>query len=257
MHRISSSGQGRPDRFRLDQCPRPVCPGRCGTIWNCNLNCNPETDPDRSQHRDRGCEAARQHELLFGLGQYGVDVGLIFRQAGTLGRVGLRLAPGLRLALGVFSVAGRKPALGVGVPHCLPDSPDEVFELTSRDVEPDPPVWVDPHLALVPAETHPMMELPEPGCSMVVLPRARPAAADGDLQFDQSFAGLVDGADPGDGAGIVAEGIWELTMPFILPAALSEDRKRRSSMINCLGGRERPARTCPCPGQLACGGIRE
>jgi hypothetical protein len=28
--------------------------------------------------RDRGREAARQHELLFGLGQYGVDAGLIF-----------------------------------------------------------------------------------------------------------------------------------------------------------------------------------
>ena len=41
----------------------------------------------------------------------------------------------------------------------------------------------------------------------VVLPRARPAAGDGDLQFDKSLAGLVDGADPGDGAGIVAEGI--------------------------------------------------
>jgi hypothetical protein len=33
--------------------------------------------------------------LLSGLGQYGVDAGLIFCQAGTLGRVGLRLAPGL------------------------------------------------------------------------------------------------------------------------------------------------------------------
>jgi tetratricopeptide (TPR) repeat protein len=41
-NRISSSGQGRPDRFRLDQCPWPVCPGRRGTVWNCNLNCNPE-----------------------------------------------------------------------------------------------------------------------------------------------------------------------------------------------------------------------
>jgi hypothetical protein len=40
--RISSSGQGRPDRFRLDQCPWSVCPGRRGTVWNCNLNCNQE-----------------------------------------------------------------------------------------------------------------------------------------------------------------------------------------------------------------------
>ena len=95
--------------------------------------------------RDRGREAARQHELLFGLGQYGVDADLIFCQPGTLGRVGLRLAAGLRLAPGVFAVAGHGSlVLGVGVPHCLPDSPDEVFELTSRDVEPDPPVWVDP-----------------------------------------------------------------------------------------------------------------
>ena len=67
--------------------------------------------------------------LLLGLGQCGVDAGLIFRQAGTPGRVGLRLAPGLRLALGVFSVAGHESlVLGVGVPRCLPDSPDEVLK---------------------------------------------------------------------------------------------------------------------------------
>ncbi len=35
----------------------------------------------------------------------------------------------------------------------------------------------------------------------------------------------VQGSSPG------ASG--ELTMPFILPDALTEDRKRRSSMINC------------------------
>jgi hypothetical protein len=105
----------------------------------------------------------------------------------------LRLAPSLRLTPGVFSVAGHGSlVLGVGIPRCLPDSPCEVFELTSRDVEPDPSVWVDPHLALVPGETHLMMELPEPGVlDRVVLPRARPATADGDLHFDQSFAGLV------------------------------------------------------------------
>jgi len=150
--------------------------------------------------------------LLLGLGQYCVDAGLILCQAGTPGRVGLRLAPGLRLALGVFAVAGHGSlVLGVGVSRCLPDSPGEVLKLTSRDVEPDLSVWVDPHLALVPAETHPVMELPELGVlDRVVLPRARPAAADGDLQFDKSFAGLVDGADPGDRAGIVPEGIREV-----------------------------------------------
>jgi hypothetical protein len=148
--------------------------------------------------------------LLLGLGQYCVDAGLIFCQADTLGRFGLRLAPGLRLALGVFAVAGHGSlVLGVGVPRCLPDSPDEVLKFASRDVEPDPSVWVDPHLALVPAETHPMTELPEPGVlARAVLLQVRPTAADGDLHFDQSFAGLVDGADPGDGAGIVPEGIW-------------------------------------------------
>ena len=78
--------------------------------------------------------------LLPGLGQYRVDAGLIFCQAGTPGRVGLGLALGLRLALGVLAVAGHGSlVLGVGVPCCLPDSPGEVFELTSRDVEPDPP----------------------------------------------------------------------------------------------------------------------
>jgi hypothetical protein len=43
-----------------------------------------------------------------------------------------------------------------------------------------------------------MTELPEPGVlARAVLPLARPAAADGDLQFHKSLAGLVDGADPG------------------------------------------------------------
>ena len=53
-----------------------------------------------------------------------------------------------------------------------------------------------------------MTELPEPGVlARAVLPQARPAAADGDLQSGKSLAGLVDGADPGDRAGIVAGGI--------------------------------------------------
>jgi hypothetical protein len=40
--RISSSGRRRSARFRLDRCPWPVCSRRRGTVWNCNLNCNPE-----------------------------------------------------------------------------------------------------------------------------------------------------------------------------------------------------------------------
>ena len=53
-----------------------------------------------------------------------------------------------------------------------------------------------------------MTEIPEPGVlARAVLPQARPTAADSDLQLDKSLIGLVDGADPGDRAGIVAEGI--------------------------------------------------
>jgi hypothetical protein len=53
-----------------------------------------------------------------------------------------------------------------------------------------------------------MTELPEPGVlAWAILPQARSAAANGDLQFDKSLAGLVDGANPGDRTGIVAEGI--------------------------------------------------
>jgi len=158
---------------------------------------------------DQGLEAARQHELLLGLGQYRVDAGLIFCQAGTLGRVGLPLPLSLRLAQRILSPPGQQSLIfSVSVPPRLPDSPDEVLKLTSRDLDPDPSVWVGPHLALSPDETHPMTELPEPGVlAWAVLPQARPTAADGDLKFDKSLAGLVDGADPGDRAGIVARGI--------------------------------------------------
>jgi hypothetical protein len=152
---------------------------------------------------------APQHELLLGLGQYRVDAGLIFCQAGTLGRVGLPLALSLRVALDPLSPPGHQSLIfGVSVPRCLPDSPDEVLKLTLRDRDPDPSLWTGLHLALSPGETHPMTELPEPGViARAVLPQARPAAADGDLQFDKSLAGLVDGADPGDHAGIVAGGL--------------------------------------------------
>jgi hypothetical protein len=37
-------------------------------------------------------------------------------------------------------------------------------------------------------------------------------------------------------------------MPFILPDALTGDRKRRGSMINCSGGRERRRRKLAIPG---------
>lgn len=124
-----------------------------------------------------------QHELLLGLSQYCFDAGLIFCQAGTPGRVGLPLALSLRLAQGMFLPPGQQSVIfGVSVPCCLPDSPDEVLKLTSRDVDSDPPVWVGPHLALVPGETQLMTELPVPGVlARAVLPQARPAAADGDL----------------------------------------------------------------------------
>ena len=39
-NRISSSGRGSPDRFRLDQHPWPVLAGLCRTALNCNRNCN-------------------------------------------------------------------------------------------------------------------------------------------------------------------------------------------------------------------------
>jgi len=96
-----------------------------------------------------GRDAARQHELLFGLGQL--------------------LALSLRLAQGMPSPPGQQNLiLGVGVPRRVPDSPDDVLKLTSRDLDPDPPVRAGPQLALSPDQTHPMTELPEPG----VLPGA-------------------------------------------------------------------------------------
>ena len=80
-----------------------------------------------------------------------------------------------------------------------------------------------------------MTELPEPGVlARAVLPQARPAAADGDLQFGKSLAGLLDGADPGDRAGIVAGASGELTMPFMvagrrpLPITVVSDTTLRS-----------------------------
>ena len=75
-----------------------------------------QLDPDRRQHRRPGREAARQHELLFGLGQHRVDAGLIFCQAATPGRVGLPLALSLRLAQGILSPPGQQSLIfGVSV----------------------------------------------------------------------------------------------------------------------------------------------
>src|SRR5690242_18120323 len=129
--------------------------------------------------------AARQHGLLFGLGQGRVDAGLIFCQAGAPGRVGLPLASSLRVALTPLPALGKHSLImGVGVLGCLPDSPHEVLKLTSRDLYPDPPLRAPPHLALSPAETQPLMKLPVPGVlSRAVLPQARPAATDSDLHF--------------------------------------------------------------------------
>jgi hypothetical protein len=161
----------------------------------------------------RGWHGHGDGPLLFGLGQYCVDAGLIFCQAGTPGRVGLPLAMGLRIALDPSSPPDQQSLIfGVSVPRGLPDTPDKVLKLTSRDLHLDPSLRGGPHLALVPDQTHPMNELSEPGVlARPVLPQAcRATAADGDLHFDKTLAGLVDGADPGDRAGIVAEGIWRV-----------------------------------------------
>ena len=157
--------------------------------------------------------AGNGESLLFGLGQYFVDAGLIFCQAGTPGQVGLSLASSLRVPPSPLSPPDQQSLIfGVGVSRRLTDTPDEVLKLTSRDPHPDPSLRGGPHLALVPDQTHPMTELPEPGVlARPVLPQARrPTAADSDLHFHKSLAGLVDGADPGDRAGIVAEGIWRV-----------------------------------------------
>jgi hypothetical protein len=115
----------------------------------------------------------------------------------------------LCVVLGPLSALGKHGLIfGVSIPCCLPKSSDEVLKLTSRDLDPDPSLWAPPHLALSPAETQPMMELREPGVlAGAVLPQAHPAATYGDLHFDKSLAGLVDGADPGDRAGIGVGGV--------------------------------------------------
>jgi hypothetical protein len=59
---------------------------------------------------DQGREAVRQHELLFGLSQHCVYAGLIFCQAGTLGRVCLYRSRGARrmaLSFALFSPESR------------------------------------------------------------------------------------------------------------------------------------------------------
>jgi len=163
--------------------------------------------------RTARASAGNGKPLLFGLGQYFVDAGLIFCQAGTPGQVGLPLASSLRVPPGPLSPPGQQSLIfGVSVPRRLPDTPDEVLKLTSRDLNPEPSLRGGPHLALVPDQAHPMTELPEPRVlARPVLPQGRRAtAADGDLHFDESLARLVDGADPGDRTGIVAENIWRV-----------------------------------------------
>ena len=98
------------------------------------------------------------------------------------------------------SVGDRRPRLSQGgrsnrsAHQALPNRAHGALLLPHRTTRP-----------LTAGETHPMTELPEPGVfARAVLPQARPAAADGDLQSGKSLAGLVDGADPGDRAGIVA-----------------------------------------------------
>ena len=145
------------------------------------------------------------------MGQYFIDAGLVFCQAATHAQVGLPLASSLRVPPGPLSPPDQQSLIfGVSVPRRLPDTPDEVLKLTSRDLHPDPSLRGKPHLALVADQAHPMNELPEPGVlAWPVMPQAsRTAAADGDLHLDKSLAGLIDGADPGDRAAIVAEGIW-------------------------------------------------
>jgi hypothetical protein len=155
-----------------------------------------------------GLGRSQRRALPFGLGQYSVDAGLIFCQAGTRGRVGLPLAMGLRIALDPFSPPTQQSLIfDIGVPRRLPDTPDEILELILRDSHPDPSLQGRLHPAVVPDPTHPMDELPEPGVlARPVVPRGRPTAPDGDLHFDKSLGGLVDSADPGDRTGIVAEG---------------------------------------------------
>ena len=59
MYRISSSGHVCTDRFKLDQPSRPVFPGWCCTVVNCNPNCNPQIRwtqvPRRPLRAETGC----------------------------------------------------------------------------------------------------------------------------------------------------------------------------------------------------------
>ena len=45
VYRISSSGRGCPDRFKLDRFRGSVFGGRCCTAVNCNPKCNPWPSP--------------------------------------------------------------------------------------------------------------------------------------------------------------------------------------------------------------------
>ena len=103
------SGRTYSQLRRIVKCYVPDCRPPLRAEWSLALlSAQPKLSGGKptwtaDSTRDRGREAARQHELLLGLGQYCVDAGLIFCQAGTLGRVGQPLVLTLRLASGPLS----------------------------------------------------------------------------------------------------------------------------------------------------------
>jgi hypothetical protein len=73
---------------------------------------------------------------------------------------------GLRIALDPLSPLGEQSLIfGVSVPRRLPDIPDEVLKLTSRDRHPDPSLRGGPHLAVVPDQAYPRKNSRNQGCS--------------------------------------------------------------------------------------------
>jgi hypothetical protein len=62
-NRISSSGRGRSDRFKLDQPTRPVFSGRRRTAVNCNPNCNPQIRRSGRVVQDRLLQSVRWPDI--------------------------------------------------------------------------------------------------------------------------------------------------------------------------------------------------
>ena len=61
VNRISGSGRGRSDRFKLDQPPRSVFPERCRIVVNCNPNCNSAVSgPPAKGRREWACDGLRR-----------------------------------------------------------------------------------------------------------------------------------------------------------------------------------------------------